>query len=380
MSSAGRPHGQDSHTLLRWTRFESDPHGTGGEKRTAQLTELIAKAGLDARPFPPTSPRRAAIWLEGVQARLRHGRNASVDHAGIGLLGYRALLYRRGLATHVGARVLSWETTYDDLLPALARAAGFTIIAAPHNLESLVSDRAFADATFDPMPALAAEINRLRLAHAVSTISREEQWLLQARGISAGYLPYFPAQTLVEELSAIRAARVARAQSDGRVAGPVLLLGSAFNPATARGMRRQLEWLSRGSASAPSVVVAGRDSDRILGEFARPGIEIRGTVSGDELDRLMTEAAALLVHTEGGGGALTRIPEALLAGVPVIANGNAARDQHGTNGVHVYHTPTEFLARVAAPPAIPPAPVRPEAAEARYMDQLRQAATAYAHA
>ncbi len=357
--------------LLRWTRFASDPNGTGPEKRSAQIKELAEAAGFTLADItPPASTPRLPTLLTGLGARLRYGARASVTHAGIGLLGFNTLFYRQALAAHRGARVLLWETTYDDLLPDIARRAGYRVIALPHNLESLVSERVFADATYDPIPDLAAEVRRLRRADRVFTISREERWLLEARGLEPAYLPFFPTAALAAECARIRARRETLAGPDGRVPGPLLLLGSAFNPATARGMKHQLAWLRAAGSTAAEVVVVGPQSDVVLADFAAPRVRILGSVSRERLVTLLETCSALLIHTHGGGGAVTRIPEALLSGVPIIANSNAARDQHGTPGVHSYETAAEFAALAASPPPIPPVPSPPLSAFRFFQDAL----------
>lgn len=266
--------------------------------------------------------------------------------------------------------MLLWETTYDTLLPEMAHAAGFKIIALPHNLEALVSERVFADQAYNPFADLAAEVDRLARAEAIFTIAKEERWLLEARGLEPDYLPYYPDPVLVDECGAIRRKREARADAGGAVAGPLLLLGSAFNPATARGMREQLRRLKANGLPPGGVTVAGPRSDEVLADEKVPGIQLLGGVSRERLVGLLETCTALLIHTVAGAGAVTRIPEGLLAGLPIIANPNAARDQHGVSGVHVYETAAEFeaLARKAWP--IPPAPSRPTAAEARFVDTL----------
>ncbi|MBI5771141.1 MAG: glycosyltransferase [Verrucomicrobia bacterium] len=358
--------------LLRWTRFASDPHGTGPEKRTAQITGLITAAGLAAKTMrPPASFPRWRAWLAGVQARARFGACAGVDRAGIGLLGYRTLFYRDAIARHRGARVLLWETTYDTLLPAMARAAGFRLVAVPHNLEALVSEQVFADPAYDPTEDLGAEVRRLALADAVFTIAKEERWFLEARGLAPDYLPYFPDPVLARECAAVRARRVARVDARGEISGPLLVLGAAFNPATARGMQVQLSWLAELGPTAPSVIVAGPQTDTLLASFRSPRVELLGRVSRERLVELLVACSAMLIDTSGGAGAVTRIPEALLSGVPLIANPNAARDQHGTAGVAEYTTPAEFHALCRGPHALPPAPPAPAAAAARFQARLQ---------
>lgn len=360
-------------TLLRWTRFASDPHGTGPEKRSAQIRALCHEAGFSVDDMKP--PESVPFWRSypaGLAARWRFGRHAALYNPSFGLLGFFSNFYREALARHQGARVLLWETTYDTMLPTMARQAGFRVIALPHNLEALVSEAVFADPAYDPMPDLGAEVSRLALADAVFTIAKEERWLLESRGLAPDYLPYHPDSELAVECNTIRVRRLSSATADGRLQGPLLILGSAFNPATARGMAQQLEWLARPEARSVNVIVAGSQSDVMLASHARPGVQLLGLVTRERLMALMETCSALLIHTLGGAGAVTRIPEALLAGIPVIANPNAARDQHGTPGVHVYETEEEFIALASAPPGMPPAPKVHLAAEHRFQGLLRR--------
>jgi hypothetical protein len=356
-------------SLLRWTRFESNSNGTGPEKRSAQIRALCAGAGFVVDDMqPPASLPRWQVRFAGARARIRFGRHASIDHAGIGLLGFRALFYREALARHNGLRVLLWETTYDTLLPTMAREAGYRVIALPHNLESLVSEAVFASPIYDPSFDLAGEVGRLALADAVFTIAKEERWFLEAHRLTPHYLPFFPDPSLARECALIRERRAERAQPGGNVAGPLLLLGSAFNPATARGMALQLGWLAEGGLSPADIVVAGPQTDTILATHRAPHVRLLGHVSREALVELLIGCSALLIHTSGGAGAVTRIPEALLAGVPVVANSNAARDQHGTPGVHVYESPAEFRALVSAALPLPPAPPPPVAEAGRFLE------------
>ncbi len=357
--------------LLRWTRFKSDPHGTGPEKRSAQIKQLCNDAGfavLDMQP-PAKTPRWRNL-LAGVESRWRFGPLASVDRAGLGLLGYRAQFYRDALNKHHGTKILLWETTYDTQLPTFAREAGFKVVALPHNLEALVSEKVFASENYDPAGDLSAEVARLRQADRVFTIAKEERWFLEANGLSPFYLPFFPDPGLERECLAIRSERRLRAEPNGSTQGPLLLLGSGFNPATSRGMKQQLAWLVAHQGSA-KIVVAGPSTDRVLADISSPNIKILGQVSRATLVDLLKTCSALLIQTHGGAGAVTRIPEALVAGIPIIANANAARDQHGVVGVHEYETENEFLSLTSSPLTMPPAPTRPAQAETRFITELK---------
>jgi hypothetical protein len=361
------PANSSKPTVLRWTRFQSDNHGTGAEKRTAQIRWLCETAGADLVDLrPPEDFPRLRARLMGAWLRLRLGARAAVDAAGPGLLGYRHFFFDSAMRRHPAARLIVWETTYDDVMPYVARRRGMRLLAVPHNLEALVSGKVFADPRYNPLADLAAEVRRLGRADAVFTIAREERWLLEASGVAARYLPFFPDPALERECLALRQRR-----REPEATHPLLLVGSAFNAATAHGMRRQLEWL-RGSIRP--VIVVGPQTDRIFGEFASERVSVLGVVSRERLTEVMAAAGALLVHTQGGAGAVTRIPEALLAGVPVIANANALRDCHGTAGTYRYETREEFLRLAGQPLPVPPPPPRPVQDEALFQSVLRQLA------
>jgi hypothetical protein len=370
---------QANPCLLRWTRFKSDSHGTGPEKRSAQIKALCNAAGFSVCDMkPPTDVSRWRAYLAGLDARWRFGAHASVDRAGFGLLGFRSEFYRKSVKEHRGTRLLLWETTYDTLLPTFAKAAGFKVVALPHNLEALVSEKVFGDSGYDPASDLRSEIGRLRLADRVFLIAKEERWLLEAHRLTPFYLPFFPDPELERQCLGIRAQRSAQANTNGSIQGPLLVLGSGFNPATARGMRQQLTWLA---AHAPKteVRVVGPSTNSVLTEFRSDNVKLLGRVSREVLVTLLKTCSALLIHTYGGAGAVTRIPEALLAGIPVIANANAARDQHGNPGVYEYETEDEFMALAASALTTPPAPSRPILAETRFQGELQVLAKASLH-
>jgi hypothetical protein len=354
-------------TVLRWTRFQGDRHGTGAEKRTAQIRWLCDEAGVEVVDLqPPEDFPRLKARLMGAWLRLRLGAHASVDSAGPGLLGYRYFFFDTAVRRHPDSKLIVWETTYDDVMPYVARRREKRLLALPHNLEALVSGKVFADPRYDPRADLAAEVRRLGRADAVFTIAREERRLLEAGGVAARYLPFFPDPILEKECLELRQRR-----RKPDATHPLLLVGSAFNAATGQGMRRQLEWL-RG-ANRP-VIVVGPQTDRILGEFASEQVNVLGVVPRERLTEVMAAAGALLVHTQGGAGAVTRIPEALLAGLPVIANANALRDCHGIAGTYQYETREEFLRLAAQLLPMPPPPSRPTQDEALFQSTLRQLA------
>ncbi|MFW6047092.1 MAG: hypothetical protein ACOCP4_04850, partial [Candidatus Woesearchaeota archaeon] len=94
-----------------------------------------------------------------------------------------------------------------------------------------------------------------------------------------------------------------------------------------------------------------------------PNFIFEGTVSEDRLKELYIGAKAIIAHQKTGTGTLVRIPEALIAGVPVIANTVAARDTRQYNGIYVYDTIKELgdvLSGNLKTPEIPKRPIRYE--------------------
>ena len=56
-------------------------------------------------------------------------------------------------------------------------------------------------------------------------------------------------------------------------------------------------------------------------------------MTNQELDGILTRAVACICYQKIGAGALTRICEMLIAGLPVIANNQAVRSYYGMKGI-----------------------------------------------
>jgi hypothetical protein len=62
-------------------------------------------------------------------------------------------------------------------------------------------------------------------------------------------------------------------------------------------------------------------------------VVFKGTLSDGELDRILTHIRGCIAYQTDGSGALTKICEFLMAGIPVIANSHAARSYYDVPGV-----------------------------------------------
>jgi hypothetical protein len=250
------------------------------------------------------------------------------------LTGHKVLNLVRWLRQNPEIKHFVWEPSsdYDDFhIPLVCKRHDVRVVALPHNLESLVPRRASAVSGRAAPDWFLEEVELLRKCDSVVTISTEEQWLLGLHGINALYVSYSPSQRVVEELLAIRKTR-----SEKPANGPLLMMGTANNPPTAQGMRRVLEWFSEAKASVP-LMVAGYGTEAFAGEYRElpSTVSIRGSVAHAELREMLCTCRAVLVFQEGSSGALTRLQEMRLAGIPVIANRVSLRSYGNIGGLHV---------------------------------------------
>lgn len=355
-------------TILRLTQFPSDANGHGACRRTLQIRETAEAAGFRVEDIPMGGLvlGRVQRWSRGLGWKLRWGRHLSHQRLGPGLAGYYDAAYTRTLAAHPGPKVALWETTYDMIFPRLARKFGYRLVALPHNLETLGmehSNGASAAALF------ADEVDRLREADVIFTIAREEQWLLGTLNVVADYLPYFPPREAATRLRAVRALRRTTLPRDF-----VLVLGNALHPPTAEGMHAAIQDILPVLPAGWRISVAGYGSEKLA--VSEPRVDLHGSVTPPQLETLLTQTRALIANQRTGAGALTRIPEALLAGVPVFANPVAARSTAGLTGVHVYEDRATLGRLLTEPMQVPPEPLPPTAAATRFERALQTFAAA----
>lgn len=353
------------------SNFTVDANGHGGNHRTAQVVELVRSTGLEIRDTKMV--RAANRYIEGLWGLnfvARNGVRLAGEHGyypspwqlpGLGR-HYRA--FQHAFADHKGKKLLIWESTNNYAPPYLAREAGFKIMAVPQNLESL--GQGGPPYTRRALPkSLKREISYLAKADAVFCISREEQWLLKLWGVDADYLPTYPPEPVLLSLLKVRERR------DRSAKMRFLILGTVHNPPTLEGMIDQLGWLKKiGGEMDFEVDIAGYGTEQLERYCDDPALTLRGTVSTSVLGELLTNARAVLIHQRAAVGALTRIPEMLVAGIPVIANDVACRSAHEYEGVHCYSNPRELAALMNRRLDTPPVLARPVEAERRFAARL----------
>jgi glycosyltransferase involved in cell wall biosynthesis len=357
-------------SILLDSFFEAKASGHGGNRRSAQILELLDRSDVSVTRFDrqllTTARDRYLAAIHAVlnpqttnfvrRHRLQLGRSLN----SLAFCGFQRQLYDRVLRSHSGNKVLLWEATKNYVAPYVASDLGFKVIALPHNVEALVPNQ---NAFFEEFEV---EAQALAKADWVFCIAREEEWLLRLKGANAYYLPYYPPKSIVENLSHIRRSRLSAEKHR------FLILGTANNPPTRLGMIEQLNWLGQIQSEVQfQVDVVGYGTEKLVEHCPYGNITIHGAVSDAQLDKFLMHAKALLIHQKPSTGALTRIPEALIAGVPVIANTIASRSAFDYSGVYCYGDCGELLSLMRRELEIPDLPARPVVAEHRFIDCLQ---------
>ena len=335
--------------IVRHSRFISDPFGDGGAKRSAQIEELLQRAGVDyvndSFVLPKGMPFFTRLrWLyAGMRLVLRDFSCVEIRSFGNMIrmakyFGLRIPIFENYVESDVA--FLNEDTTSGAFgYPYLARSIRKKMIAVPHNMESLCCDGVDPQSGKLRLDWLTEDIHRLKMCDAVFCISKEETWLLQVHGVNAHYLPYYPPKEAESYLMGIRARREHRKQNETK---KFLVLGTANNTPTRMGMETLLEYFSQFDDLPFELHVAGYRTE-CLEKKLHPRFFYHGTLSNQELENLLVEIDALVINQQASSGALTRIVEHLVAGIPVMASFGAARDYFQEPNVHVFQSMEDLM-------------------------------------
>lgn len=324
------------------TKFKLDPFADGGSKRSVQLRGILADYGFEfeddpfdyRRNVPKVRLIKSAFRAVGFIRKHYPRKKIHSLSEFIRLVKYYALrmtsVYDKYLHRDV---VFLWENTNDRDMLYLMKATGNRVIVAPHNIESLV--------TKGSLSSLGKEVDYLKACDVTFAISTEETWLLRLLGANAYYLPYYPPKVVEEFFVNIRQKRETRIHNEEKC---FLLLGSATNIPTRDGMQSMIDYFD-GTSIPFDLIVAGYGTESLM-KPNNPRISFYGSVSKDKLELLLCKIDAVLVYQPPTTGALTRIPEMRIAGIPVFVNFDASRNYFNIENVRLYNTFGDLLDRL----------------------------------
>lgn len=329
------------------SRFYNNPSSHGGDKRAAQLCNILDQLEYDfvsiCDPSFDVSAELARLLQKpsGYFQKKKSIRNKNeLTYSKYFLWSERfrdhlLYLHLQAKCFIENLKILPKILFVDDpvfFAPVVlyAKSQGIPLVAFCHNLETLSREQVEPSTQLD---LFAYEIELISSCDLVVTISQEETYLLRNFGLDPVYLPYFPLPQTSKRLVAIREARGTTIKTN------FLILGTVYNLPTLEGMKRVLDTISADRAfSAVRFTVVGYGTEQLSGYLDDPRVEVRGAVTDAELDELMTAAKGCIVYQDNGSGALTKIPELLAAGVPVIINSHAARSHHNLPGIFEFHS------------------------------------------
>jgi hypothetical protein len=292
----------------------------GGVKRSRQIEAAISEAGGTTITLPNghTVVVKAALRSPGLLLRtvlialplLWNGFTVK----GVGI----AIIYGVWLRQQIDAH--RPDSVYLEVIPnigmvlgTLLAAYGCRYVALPHNIEFLVPDQQQSYLR-SPAAAFAVETEIFRRAQRVIAISDFDTAVIGCLGVmQAETLPYEPVDDYRDVLLRIAALREKATQSG------YLILGTTGNPPTDLGLKRLLAEIAA-QDDGPNFILAGFGTET-LAPLAPSRVTVRGSVSDAELETLMVQCEALIIYQPPTSGFLTRITEAVLAGLPVYVLG-----------------------------------------------------------
>lgn len=312
--------------IFRYSHFSNPENKHGGFQRSEQLREILQQHEYELVEIPYDLSTKANP-LKAVPSGLRLARDfrLHIKPSYAALLANRVQAVGAFLRKHkdVG-RVVLIEAPHDYPVALAALQQGCQLLTLPQNFEAFCSKTDRMGVAFPE--SLLNELTIYRASKAVFPISYEEEWLLKLQNIDCLTLPYRPVEEHKRLLAFLRQKRVETAREEAAY----LMLGSAVNAFSRAGMEEIIAWLSPAlKAGKASLDVAGFGTEKLAETTSdMTNLRLHGSVTNEKRDALMIGCRALLVHQKAGAGALTRIVEALYAGVPVIANRTAARSAH----------------------------------------------------
>jgi hypothetical protein len=361
--------------ILSSYEHEPSASGHGGNRRALQIKELLLSLEIPLIPLNPNSTTSSKFskifnYLGSLPASVKecgfHGKTSVRDWAYL-----RAVrLFISNLDRQYYIKALLWENTQDlGLVKAVSNAAN--IVAIPQNIESLVASppKRSSSSIECALDRLKDEAITLASCHSIFTISSYDSWLLSNLGIPSYLLPYWPPLAIERECLAVRTARSKKQPTHSYI----IILGTIANGPTLDGMLSLLNFmLPVLKDKSTELKVVGYGTNALSSYFSSDNnLTIHGSVSDSHLQILLTSCSYVVIHQNYGTGSLTKLPELLLSGVPVIASQIAARGYENYNGIQTYcdlHCLPKMISE--NPNVVPDIPPRNFAAEKFFIDHM----------
>lgn len=332
--------------IVRYTLFNDDEFGNGALKRAHQISTILSKIDrevMSVSNYPKQYFGKNAFtrWNLGRDFYSFFGLKVldrkKINKKAIDILSWKQWL--KGLNEKEKNLIVVYELSFyaDYTLIFACVQLGIKIIGLPHNLESLVYGQKSEINNKIAPNWFNQEIAILRLFTKIYVISREEYWLLSLYNIKVNYLPYQPSKKVVETCLEVRELRKLTSQNF------YLSIGTAANLPTLEGFKELIFYFEEARIKE-DLVIAGFYTERLDDYFTNisPNIKLKGALNSEELKFVLANCKAIIIYQKPTTGALTKIPELLLCGIPVVCNNAAARNFFNVKGVNVFNSKEEL--------------------------------------
>jgi hypothetical protein len=310
---------------IHFSRFRLTPRAGGGCRRELQLARILQPMEfqfISAWDHPVLSVN-ARLKMMFKKTSSRYWAPEFQHYAG------RMHFYSNQWTKYINPSIKLAALDDPLFFPETAKALkkkGIPFIIFSQNLESL--SRSQINPGFQ-LELFKQELELMSLADLIVTISREETSLLHNLGLPTLYLPYYPVEEIENRMKNIRQLRRTTKKKG------ILLIGTVNNRATREGIQHIVQYWKEHLAGKldDELIIAGYGMDTIKSICTGPGIRFKGQINDDQLDQLLAEISLCVNYQNSGGGALTKIREMQIAGVPMAANTHSLRSHYHQAGL-----------------------------------------------
>jgi len=302
----------------------------GGQRRTLQILDLLNKVFDDVEYVD--MPKHSNWIKSGKVAKLRRkmpwGNNFiryyfSIRNSCLDIMHENAL-------KKIDVAIVEDPIYFIPLVEKLCKY-NVPVIAVCHNLESLVDGQT---SEINRLKLFSEEIKILKKCRLAITISNEDFFTLRHFKINAQFFPYYPPENVVSEMVKLRKLRQTTIKHN------CIMLGSARNNPTERGMKTFINFWNKNNIKDKcdnELIIAGWDTETLLKHERLKGAKLFGSLPKSHMYEVLSNVRSFIIFQNNGTGAITRIPEMLIANIPIISNSLSARSYSHTNGVFEFH-------------------------------------------
>ena len=313
--------------VFYYRAFEPNIDGAGGVKRSHQITELLKKRYknikiLKLEKFKRINRIKKILFYFKINKYINklNVPNLSIKQKykiSCNILSVKTRIPKiktGDILIYEHSQVLSW------FVPFVFYQLKCKVLVFPHNLESFVPQK-LVSRFLTRQQNQALELAVLRFAEKVFVISKEENWFLRLQNCNSFYFPFIVDKKQSFELEKLKEKRLNRKNNN-----QFLILGS-FYPPTKDGIIELVSYLQQNFNEDYVFHIAGYGTEQLKAEIKQSGnVFLHGTVSKEKLYELYETVDACILNQPPTTGALTKIPELLFAGIPIISDVNASRN------------------------------------------------------